>query len=80
MENMEERQVELCNYMENMEENNLNSEKISKIQKKLVKSLGNFEKKISWKVKWFKKYGRKVSWIVKRFRKYGRKLCLIVKR
>ena len=42
--------------MENMEEN---SEKIGKIQKKIVK--------------WYGKYGRKASWIVKRYEKYGRK-------
>jgi hypothetical protein len=33
--------------MENMKKNNLNSEKILKIQKKIVKSLGKYEKKIS---------------------------------
>jgi rRNA maturation protein Nop10 len=38
----------------------LNSEKIWKIQKKIVKGYG--------------KYRRKVSWIVKRFGKYRRKL------
>jgi hypothetical protein len=31
------------------------------------------EKKVSWIVKWYGKYGRKVSWIVKRSGKYRRK-------
>jgi hypothetical protein len=34
-------------------------------------------KKISWKVKWYGKYGRKLSWIVKRYGKYGRKVIWI---
>jgi hypothetical protein len=38
----------------------MNSEKIRKIQKKIVKRYGN--------------YGRKATQIVKRFRKYRRKL------
>jgi hypothetical protein len=42
--------------MKNTEEN---SEKIGKIQKKIVK--------------WCEKYGRKVSWNVKCYGKYGRK-------
>ena len=46
----------MWNDIENMEEN---SEKICKIQKKIVKRYG--------------KYGRKVSWIVIGFGKYGRK-------
>jgi hypothetical protein len=46
----------MWNDIENMEEN---SEKIWKIQKKIVKRYG--------------KYGRKVSWIVIGFGKYGRK-------
>jgi hypothetical protein len=44
-----------------MEEGKLNSEQIWKIQKK-----------ISWIVKRFGKYGRKVSWNVKRYEKYGK--------
>jgi hypothetical protein len=51
----------------------LNSEKMWKIQKKIVKRYGNYERKISWNVKWYGKYGRKVSLIVKRFGKYRRK-------
>jgi outer membrane protein assembly factor BamA len=38
----------------------MNSEKIWKIQKKIVK--------------WYGEYGRKVSWIVKRFGKYRKQL------
>ena len=68
---MKERQVEMWNDMENMEENckkkrkiwkkaKLNSEKICKIQKIIVK--------------WYGKYGRKVGWIVKWYGKYGRQL------
>jgi hypothetical protein len=45
--------------MENMEESQLKSEKIWKIQKKIVKRYG--------------KYGRKASRIVIRYEKYGRK-------
>ena len=30
------------------------------------KDMKNMEKKVSWIVKWYGKYGRKVSWIVKR--------------
>jgi hypothetical protein len=67
--------------MENTEENSekiwkwwkkdkLNSEKISKIQKKIVKWYGKY----GWNVKWYGKHGRKISWIVKWFRKYRRKL------
>ena len=37
MDNMEERQVEMWNDMENMEKDKLNSEMIWKIQKKIVK-------------------------------------------
>ena len=49
MDKMEDRQVEYWNDIENMEES---SEKIWKIQKKIVKR--------------YEKYGRKVGWIVKR--------------
>ena len=34
----------------------------------------NIETKVSWKVKWYGKYGWKASGIVKRFGKYTRKL------
>jgi hypothetical protein len=47
----------------------LNSEKIWKIQKKIVKWYGKY----GWNVK-YGKYGRKVSWIDKRFGKYRKKL------
>ena len=43
--------------MENMEEN---SEKIGKIQQKLLKDM-EYGRKASWIVKWYGKYGRKVS-------------------
>jgi hypothetical protein len=42
-----------------------NSEKIVKIQKKIVKGYGKYGRKVSWIVKWYGKYGRKVSWNVK---------------
>jgi hypothetical protein len=45
----------------------LNSEKIWKIQKKIVEWYGKY----GWNVKWYGKYGRKVSWKVKRYGKYG---------
>ena len=38
----------------------LNSEKIWKIQKKIVKRYRNYERKISWIVQWFGKYRRKL--------------------
>jgi hypothetical protein len=38
----------------------LNSEKIWKIQKKIVKWYGKYERKVSWKVKRYEKNGRKV--------------------
>jgi hypothetical protein len=52
----------------------LNSEKIWKIQKKIVKCYEKYGRKVVRIVKWYGKYGRKVSWIVKRYEKYGRKL------
>ena len=52
------------------EKSKLNSEKIWKIQKKIVKRY----EKYGWNVKWYGKYGRKVSWIVKRYGKYRSKL------
>jgi hypothetical protein len=52
----------------------LNSEKIWKIQKKIVKWYGKYERKVSWKVKRYEKNGRKVSWIGKKIGKYRRKL------
>ena len=57
--------------MKNMEEN---CEIIWKIQKKLVKRYGNYERKISWIVKRFGKYRKYVSWILKRYEKFGRKV------
>jgi hypothetical protein len=48
----------------------LNSEKIWKIQKKIVKRYGKYRRKVSWIVKCYGNYGRKVSWIEKRFGKY----------
>ena len=56
--------------MKNTEEN---SEKIWKIQKKIVKGYGKYESKASWILKWYGKYGKKVGWIVKWYGKYGRK-------
>jgi alkylated DNA nucleotide flippase Atl1 len=53
----------------------LNSEKIWKIQKKIVKWYGKCGRKVG-----YGKYGRKVSWIVKRYGKYRRNLNWIVKR
>jgi hypothetical protein len=50
----------------------LNSEKIWKIQKTIVKRY----EKYGWNVKW---YGRKVSWKVKRYEKYGKKASCIEK-
>jgi hypothetical protein len=38
----------------------LDSEKIWKIQKKIVKRYRNYERKISWIVQWFGKYRRKL--------------------
>jgi hypothetical protein len=52
----------------------LNSEKIWKIQKKIVKWYGKYGRKVSWNVKRYGKYRRKVNWIVKRFGKSRRKL------
>jgi rRNA maturation protein Nop10 len=52
----------------------LNSEKISKIQKKIVKRYGKYRRKVSWIVKRYENYGRNPSWIVKIFGKYRRKL------
>ena len=51
----------------------MNSEKIWKIQEKIVKRYEKYGKKTSWRVKWYGKYGRKVCWKVKRYGKYGRK-------
>ena len=51
----------------------MNSERIWKIQKKIVKRCENYgrkESRISEKI-W--KYGIKASWIVKRYEKHGRK-------
>ena len=53
-----------------------NSEKLWKIQKKIVKWYEKYGRKVGWIVKW---YGRKVSWIVKRYEKYGRKSSWIGK-
>jgi hypothetical protein len=44
-----------------------NSEKIWKIQKKIVKWYDKYGRKVGWIVKWYGKYGRKISWIVKRY-------------
>ena len=58
MDNKKERQVEMWNNMENMEDK-LNSEKIWKIQKKIVKRYEKYGRKVGWIVKWYGKYGRK---------------------
>jgi len=50
--------------LENTEEN---SEKIWKMQKKIVKRYGKYGKKVSWIVKRHGKHGRKESWNRKRF-------------
>ena len=42
--------------------------------------LGNYERKIIWIVKRYRKWGRKVGWIVKWYGKYGKKVSWIVKR
>jgi hypothetical protein len=55
--------------MKNMEKPKLNSEKIWKIQKKIVKRYG---RKVSRIVKRYGKYRRNVSRIVKRYGKYRR--------
>jgi hypothetical protein len=52
----------------------LNSDKIWKIQKKIVKWYGKYGRKASRIVIRYGQYGRKASWIVKRFEKYRRKL------
>ena len=65
----------------------LNSEKIWKIWKKIVKKYGNYERKkivkwywkYGWNVKRYGKYGGKVSWVVKRYGKYRKKASWIVK-
>jgi hypothetical protein len=49
---------------------------IWKIQKKIVKRYENYERKISWIVKKFGKYGWNVKW----YGKYGRKVSWKVKR
>ena len=59
--------------MENMEESQLKSEKIWKIQKKIVKRYGKYGRKASRIVIRYEKYRRKASWIVKRVEKYRRK-------
>jgi hypothetical protein len=57
----------------------LNSEKIWKIQKKIVKRYGKYGWNVKWfgkyrrKVKRYGKYGGKVSWKVKWYGKYRRK-------
>jgi hypothetical protein len=56
--------------LENTKEN---SEKIWKLQKKMVKKDGKYRGKVSWIVKRYDKYGRNPSWTVKRFGKYRRK-------
>ena len=71
--------------MKNMEEPKLNSEKIWKIQKEIVKRYEKYGKKSRlnsemickiWKkiVKRYGNYERKMSWVVKRFGEYRRKL------
>ena len=52
------------------------SEKIWKMQKKIVKRYEKYGRKVNWIVKWYGECGRKVSWKVK----YGRKASRIVKR
>jgi hypothetical protein len=52
----------------------LNSDKIWKIQKKIVKRYEKYGRKVGWIVKWYGKCERKVSSIVKWFGKYRRKL------
>ena len=72
MENTEENGEKICKLGK---KDKLNSGKIWKIQKKIVKWYGKY----GWNVKWFGKYGRKVSWKVKRYGKYGKKGSWIVK-
>ena len=59
--------------MKNKEEH---CEMIWKIQQKIVKRYENYERKISWIVKKFGKYGWNVKW----YGKYGRKVSWKVKR
>jgi hypothetical protein len=56
----------------------LNSEKIWKIQQKIVKRYEKYGRKVSWNVKWYGKYGRKVGWIVKWCEPLGRNPSWIV--
>ena len=59
--------------MKDMEETQVESEKIWKIQKKIVKRYEKYGRKLGWIVKWYGQHGRKVSRIVKRYGNYGRK-------
>ena len=58
----------------------LNSDKIWKIQKTIVKWYGKYGRKASKKVIRYGQYGRKTSWTVKRYEKYGRNPSWIEKR
>jgi hypothetical protein len=58
----------------------LNSEKIWKIQKQIVKWYGKYGRKASRTVIRYGQYGRKTSWTVKIYEKYGRNLSWIMKR
>jgi hypothetical protein len=77
MDNMEEREVEQWNDLENTGEN---SENIGKIWSKILKWFGKYGRKASWMVKRYGKYIRKVSRIVQRYGKCGRKVSWTVKR
>jgi hypothetical protein len=58
----------------------LNSDKMWKIQQKIVKRYEKYGRKVGWIEKWYGKYGRKASRIGIRYGQYGRKASWIVKR
>ena len=58
----------------------MNSDKIWKIQKTIVKWYGKYGRKTGRIVIRYGQYGRKTSWTVKRYEKYGRNQSWIMKR
>jgi hypothetical protein len=82
MDNVEERQVEMWNDMENMENAEENCQMIWKYRRKesrIVIRYGKYGRKISRIVKWFGEYGRKANRIVIRYGQYRGKVSQIVK-
>jgi hypothetical protein len=57
-------------------EDKLNSDKIWKIQKKIVKRYDKYGRKVGWIVKRYGQYGRKASWIVIRYISFHISTCL----